>query len=55
MYIYKNSELRRYKYSYEIVRIQRNKYVSFVVIFTFIANLVYFWLKNKRYQLVQLR
>lgn len=45
--------MRRERLSYQVIKIQRNKYVGFLVIFTFLSNMVYFWLKNKRYHLQQ--
>jgi hypothetical protein len=40
--------MRRSRLSFEIIKLQRNKYVGFLVVFTFSATIIYFWIKNKR-------
>jgi hypothetical protein len=46
--------VRYERLSYQVMKIQRNKYVSFLVVFTFAANMLYLWLKNKRYRMEEL-
>ncbi len=35
--------------SYQILQVQRNKYINFLIIFTYIVTVVFFWIKQKRY------
>ena len=37
--------------SYKLLKIQRNKYISALVVFTFLVTLAFFWLKEKRFEL----
>jgi L-cystine uptake protein TcyP (sodium:dicarboxylate symporter family) len=45
------AELRKSTLSYQILKIQRNKYINFLVIFTFAITVAFFWIKQQRYEL----
>jgi large-conductance mechanosensitive channel len=43
--------LRKSTLSYQILKIHRNKYISFLVVFTFLTTVVFFWIKERRYEM----
>ena len=45
------AELRKSTLSYQILKIQRNKYINFLVVFTFLITVAFFYIKQLRFEL----